>query len=891
MKRNLKPSGVTRLTPIAAAVGLMVLGASFAAQAQEAVQPDSSVVVVTGVRAALAQSLNQKRNSDSLVEVVTAEDVGKMPDKSVADSLQRIPGVSVATAGGSEGGFGDNDRVSLKGTPSNLTLTTLNGHTVSSGDWYISNITGGGRSVSYTMFPSELIGRVTVHKSSQADLIEGGAAGNVNIETRKPLSFKKNLTLMGSIEGAYTESSKKTDAQISGLINWKNETNDLGILLQVFNEKRTLRRQGQEFLWWEKVDKGAAAAWIAADPSVEGKYLSFLTGSSLFEQKRQRKGGSLDVEYKVSNDLSFNVNGFYTRLDADNVNTNFMLAPYQVLSNNWTNVGGAIPSSYTVKGNTITSIAFPSKCPVADCSAMGASVQDIIARPGSYSDSKFVDFNFKYRASADLRFTGQVGTTRGTGHARDYAYEAWLAYAGNSLTMHGIDAPATVVVDNATTFNPRTGADFFSGWASDTTTRDKENYGQADGAYSTTWEAVPTIRFGVRTAKHDRSLTWLDGAVAPAAGLLANAPKGLTNYPTSPLSNVLQNGWTFSGPSMKEWGDKYVTFNKHAYQSEFQITEKANAAYVMGDLNFANVQGNFGVRYVNTKIDVANASPNDVWKPTLSSNTYNNFLPSVNLRTDLAKNVVLRGAASRTMARPDFGALGALSLNDLTMSGSGGNPNLKPIMSNNVDAGVEWYFMPKSLIAVNLYQMKLASYVTYGSSVAQFYNQTLRRVTDYNMSAAINTKARVRGVELQYTQDLSNGFGFSANYTYADGKETEAAPKSACAEDGNCDMVGTSKNSYNLSGFFENAKWSARLNYSFRSSFLNGLDRKSAIYQDDVGTVSASINYNINEFLTLSLEGKDLNDPLLKSYASTKDQPRAFYKNGRQVFFGLRGKM
>ena len=891
MKRNLTASGVTRLTPIAAAVGLMVLGASFAAQAQEAVQPDSSVVVVTGVRAAMAQSLNQKRNSDSLVEVITAEDVGKMPDKSVADSLQRIPGVSVATAGGSEGGFGDNDRVSLKGTPSNLTLTTLNGHTVSSGDWYISNITGGGRSVSYSMFPSELIGRVTVHKSSQADLIEGGAAGNVNIETRKPLSFKKNLTLMGSIEGAYTESSKKTDVQVSGLINWKNEANDLGILLQVFDEKRTLRRQGQEFLWWEKLDNSNAKAWIAANPGIEGKYLSLLTGSSLFEQKRERKGGSLDIEYKVSNDLSFNVNGFYTRLDADNVNTNFMLAPYQVLSNNWSNVGGAIPSSYTLKGNTITSIAFPSKCPVADCSAMGASVQDIIARPGSYSDSKFVDFNFKYRANANLKFTGQVGTTRGTGHARDYAYEGWLAYSGSSLTTHGIDAPANVVIDNAATLNPRTGAPFFSGWATDVTTRDKENYGQVDGAYSTVWDAVPTIRFGLRTAKHDRSLTWLEGAYPAAAGLLENVPKGLTSYPTSPLANVLQNPWTFSGSSMKEWGDKYATFSKHAYQSEFQMTEKANAAYVMGDLNFADVQGNFGVRYVKTQIDVANASPNDVWKPTLSSNTYNNFLPSVNLRTDLAKNVVLRGAASRTMARPDFGALGALSLNDLTMSGSGGNPNLKPIMSNNVDAGVEWYFMPKSLIAVNLYQMKLGSYVTYGSSVTKFYNATLGRVTDYNMSAAINTKARVRGVELQYTQDLSNGFGFSANYTYADGKETQAAPKSACADEGNCDMVGTSKNSYNLSGFFENAKWSARLNYSFRSAFLNGLDRKSAIYQDDVGTVSASINYNINEFLTLSLEGKDLNDPLLKSYASTKDQPRAFYKNGRQVFFGLRGKM
>jgi len=222
---------------------------------------------------------------------------------------------------------------------------------------------------------------------------------------------------------------------------------------------------------------------------------------------------------------------------------------------------------------------------------------------------------------------------------------------------------------------------------------------------------------------------------------------------------------------------------------------------------------------------------------------------------------------------------------------TGGNPNLKPIMSNNIDVGLEWYFMPKSLLGMNLYNMNMGSYVTFGSSQAQFYNQAVGKITTYNMSAAVNTKARVRGVELQYVQDLGNGFGLNANYTYADGKETGKAPKSACADLGDCNMVGTSKNSYNLGVFFENSQFSARVNYSFRSAFLNGLDRNSAIYQDDVGTLSAAFNYNLSENLTLSLEGKDLNNPTLKSYATTRDQPRAFYKNGKQLFFGVRGKM
>src|ERR1700739_2524805 len=170
---------LSKLTPIAAAVGLVMLGA--AAQAQEAAPAPEQQVVVTGIRASLQQSLNQKRNSDSIVEVITAEDIGKMPDKNVADSLQRLPGVFVAAAGGGEGSFGENDRVALRGTPFGLTLTTLNGHSVSSGDWFADNIVGGGRSVSFSLFPSELIGRVTVHKGAQANLLEGGAEGVVDI--------------------------------------------------------------------------------------------------------------------------------------------------------------------------------------------------------------------------------------------------------------------------------------------------------------------------------------------------------------------------------------------------------------------------------------------------------------------------------------------------------------------------------------------------------------------------------------------------------------------------------------------------------------------------------------------------------------------------------------
>ena len=197
-------------TPIASAVAFALISAAFPAYAQQAEkkEPDKAAdkkqsidaVVVTGIRGALEKSLEVKRNAESHVDVITAEDIGKMPDKNVADSLQRVPGVTISSAGATEGGFDENDRVSLRGTNPSLTQTLINGHGIASGDWFVLNQTGTiGRSVSYTLLPSELVGQVIIHKSSEASLIEGGVAGSIDIITRKPLEFSKSLTLEASI--------------------------------------------------------------------------------------------------------------------------------------------------------------------------------------------------------------------------------------------------------------------------------------------------------------------------------------------------------------------------------------------------------------------------------------------------------------------------------------------------------------------------------------------------------------------------------------------------------------------------------------------------------------------------------------------------------------------
>src|SRR6267142_1470133 len=132
-------------------------------------------IVVTGIRYSLKESLATKRASTNVVEVVTAEDIGKLPDKNVADVLQRVPGVNTQSAASGEGGFDENNRVSIRGTPASLTQTTINGHAVATGDWFITDQSStAGRSVSYDLLPSEMVARTVVYKTQSADMVEGG---------------------------------------------------------------------------------------------------------------------------------------------------------------------------------------------------------------------------------------------------------------------------------------------------------------------------------------------------------------------------------------------------------------------------------------------------------------------------------------------------------------------------------------------------------------------------------------------------------------------------------------------------------------------------------------------------------------------------------------------
>jgi len=882
--------------PIAAAAALFVLNAVFSAHAQQA-QPTTTdakpaaaldAVTVTGIRASREASVNQKRNADSIVEVITAEDIGKLPDKNVADAVQRIPGVNISSGAGGEGGFSENDRVSIRGTSASLTQTLINGHAVGTGDWFVLNQTEAvGRSVSYSLLPSEIVSKVTVHKSAQADLVEGGVAGAVNIETRTPLSFKKPFTAEVSAQAIYSSLPKKTDPQLNALFNWKNEAGNAGLLFQVFSETRHERRDGQEFLGYAQISPTSAAA--VANPTLANVWYPQLINSNLFTQKRVRNGGVLDIEFKPTSDLTLDVNGFYSHMSADNFDHSYLANPGALLDS------GDVPTNTLVVNNTLVRADF------ANAHGVAPGLVDSIARPGAASASWYVDFNGKYRPSDTLVVTGKAGITRGLGDTPgDLGYESTLPTTGGlKYNMHGIGSPASVSFPGVDTAN-YSAATLANTWWAVVKVVDEEKYGQADAELQLDQGVLESAKFGARFAEHKRQVRYPNNGSCSSPGPNPCAGKAAWDGATYPSdfghgfglgAGSVPPMWLQNPDAVRDYIHAHGTTTEAYWPGEFSVDEKTTAGYAMANLAGESWRGNVGLRLVNTKQRVNyNVPGNTVVSPTfgnytpmMDSRSYNDALPSANFRFELSKNLVSRASVARTMTRVDYSSLaGAItSLDNITHSGTGGNVDLKPVRSTNYDATLEWYFAPKALLSVGVFYMDMASYVGYGTSKQKFANTSNGgAIETYTITAPVNVQAKNKGFELGYQQALFGGFGVSANYTYASGRDSDGKK-----------LVGSSKDTYNLEGYFENDVWSARLAYTYRSDYLVGLDRATTQYEAGVGTLAASLNYKINDHVSLQFDALNLNNPILKYYGDNKDQPRAFYSNGRQFFVGLRATL
>ncbi|MHB8528946.1 MAG: TonB-dependent receptor [Caulobacteraceae bacterium] len=903
-----------------ASVAAMMCAAAPAMAADEAPASTVGELVVTGIRASLQKAIEIKRTAVDQVEAISAEDIGKLPDKNVADALQRIPGLNTQSAASGEGGFDENDRVSIRGTSPSLTEVTVDGHSVSTGDWFIlDQFQTVGRSVSFDLLPSEIVNNIEVYKTQDAALLEGGVAGSIDIQTRNPLDLKKSITIEGTAQGAYNTNTGETKPELNALLGWKSDDDTFGVIVQGFYEQRSVRRYGQETLSYTAITSAMPIG--AANPSLVGVQAPALIGSSLFEQEKTREGVTGAIQWRPDERVEFKLSGFYSHLNATNHNDNYMYWGAHELANN-------LPTSFTVKDNTLVAASWPLIAPAGTPGAgfpVDGLVVDNIVRPNATAESYYINLDGKFQVTDHLTVNGQIGFTEGVGNTpTEPAFEV------DGLTAISYAPSGNGWAVNPADINPQSPAGLANDWAWNEVFRsvDKEYYGKFDATYDVEQGVFKDVEFGARLAEHTRQVDGWDrgcslgtngqcfsgGALPFAAANPVSYPNGF-NAGALGVPNLLVplagdpnaiigilNGVTdpARGPV-----SHIVQAQNYYWNGSFKVKETDVEGYIMARVGGEGWRGNFGLRiadtdenaYVNSGAPLATGavlvttSAYGNYYVSDVKNNYLDFLPSANFTFDLKRNVLLRVSAAETMSRPDFSALGgAVSLTDSIFKGNGGNPNLRPIKAAVYDAALEWYYAPTAVAAVSLFHDDISSYVTFGVNNATYNCQSCLDPSTgkpvpggipstYAISSPFNIGGELSGVELQVQQPVAYGFGFQANFTYVDGHDDAGNP-----------LVGTSKYTYNLVGYYENHWVSARLAYTYRSHYFVGLDRSSAENQDNYGTLDGSIDFNVLPNVALTFDALNITNNKLKYYAADATQPRAVYVNGTQLFFGIRAK-
>lgn len=646
--------------PLAAAVSMAVLSlASVPALSQTTPAPAAAsgpieVVEVPGIRSSLAKSLSVKKNQVANVEVITAEDVGKMPDKNLADSLQRLPGVAVRTD------YDEAEKVSMRGTNPDMSLILFNGHTVSGGDWYVADQGSSSRSTSLSLMPSTVLNQAIVYKTSQANIADGGLAGTINVTTRKPLSAKEKVSGNISVGVAYADLPAKSAPDMNANVTWKNDANTFGLILQGFAEKRYVRRDSvSRFAYgassgWDVINtstmKGitdaslAGTGYKAAD--LNGVRMPGSMSSEFVEGVRDRKGGMFSAQFKPNADLDVTATGFYSSMNANNHGRLTSGAMYSMLLGKNEPLGGVTAASPNTSSNGQQVFAMI-KNPVivtektiyghdlrvlksADIAFPDGTTPQYIGnsegfyRDGANATSSFLDIDGKYRVNNALTVKALLSVTRGVGTtALDQGvtfarYGTGISYSLNELK----EAPDSHYIgagqNNKATLNADgSGYKLVGRGASGVKTTDREGSLQFDAEYKMDNGVFQSLEAGVRHSDHkrktDRFAPTFKTAFAPDVALGAILPYPLDFGSGLGGGNWDNSGFTYQPEVVKNYIASTIKPTTPEFErrvaAEIDMRERQSAFYLMQNLEGSNWSGNVGLRYVRTQVNANLVTP------------------------------------------------------------------------------------------------------------------------------------------------------------------------------------------------------------------------------------------------------------------------------------------
>lgn len=814
-------------TALLTSSAIVLMGMTTPVYAQEGAA-EAEEITITGIRGALKNAVDIKRNAIAVVDAVSAEDVGKFPDSDIGESLGRIPGVTVGRA------FGQGSSVSIRGSAPQMTLTQLNGQSVASTGWY--DQVSIDRSFNYSMLPSELIGGMEVYKSAQADIAEGGIGGTVNVKTRKPLDLDANTAFAG-IKAAKGTLSDDVAPEVSGLYSWKTESESFGVLIAAAASSGDYVRRGDE----------ADLRWSSdVDPTT-------------FVQERERSALDVTLQAKPTDNLEFGAHVLSLKLTGDNTNTSIYLF----------NAGGTC-SKTNAAGTCVVST-------VPNSAAAGIFMQTW-GRVGEMT-SDTIDLNAAFTGES-FKATGSLGKTKaegGTSLTTNFGY-----YGGNlpswagtiDATGHQIKVIPSKELSVGMANLPATSTP--EAWAiGKGPNSDEEQYAQFDVNFDLDLGAIKSFKTGARVTDHD----------VVKENFKATQKTGFAALPTSNFygGSIEIGNEGFKAPEPKLDAMISTTLASIDHWTELRsgfasLNEKNKALYGMFTFEAEGVKGNFGLRYIETdatggsyKVDGTPLATGDQPGNTYYSNkksydkaSYHDVLPSVNVSFDLTDDLVLRVSGSQAINRANYDNMFTASTQagyQDTVKGNEsvttGDIGLLPMKSSQADLGLEYYYGEGNLLSLTYFTKDIDNFITSNTLI----NQKIGLVSpdtgldNWTVNKYVNSGGgNIEGVEFQWNHAFANGFGTSINYTYANGN----AP-GASYQDNIGVFTESSTNSANLVGYWENDEYSARLAYNWRSKYLI---RETGYYgnrmHDAYGSLDLSLGWHITENIGLSFEATNI---------------------------------
>ena len=864
--------------------------------------PELGTVEVTGIRESLKKSLQKKRDTDAIIDAITAEDIGKFPATNVAEALSQVPGVTIDRA------LGATQRVSIDGTDPSLNLSFLDGHPVAQAIWQYGDSPN--RGFNFSLLAPEVLGSLEIYKTPEARLPEGSLGGTILMHTIQPLDVASGA-FRGSIGYNYNDmvSDGKPDASV--FYNWKNDDHTFGFDISAQHYEQLTDRQGEEIFGYHPVSDYAAqspaiAAQVASGALNANDMVPDEINAANFQQTEKRDSVLANIQWKPTDRIDSTLSLLYMRDNLDNYNQS-MYSFMHWTAGTQAGVDGLTPGPNGI----VTGGHSCDPSTTATCPGLGAVIFDSNARTAEIK-TKGIDLKVKYRGDG-WTLGGQAGVS--TSH--DDLTQAFIepVYFGGYTwdIRHGFNFDDPAAAENPANWSGY----YFNGNYADIPYAARDNYTQLDFSLDL-GGFFNELLLGARFTKHTESQNSYDvwsGGVQ--GGSLADVGAGgLTDL--SGLSSLgfwpgsVQHVQPRDGKTVIDWVlaspdlfDPQYLYLPYLFQNEFQVSQKGDAAYAQ--LNFGNeaVRGNFGLRFVHTSIDESAYTINniDIAESVYgtTTNTHNNVLPSFNIAYDLAPDVVLRGSASQVIAWAPFNQeTPYVFTNDSVLTGGGGNPNLDPYKSNNFNASLEWYFAPESVLAASVFYKDVLNYIVQGVGVERLYNSLVvlnpdayagltggncdnQGMCDYSITRPENGgKATAKGFTINYQQPLGDtGFGIRANYTYSDAK----------TKDGGA-LPYNSKNSYNITPYYDKGAWSASITYGYRSSYLAGgyVAGAPAETVDGYKELDATVAWRFNDHLSLSLDGLNLLDSTYLGYLGSKNEPIARYKFGREYMATLHFK-